>query len=764
MKYRLTCWLIDLKFSILLFAVSAGIPALAVAQGEPRVVISEIMYHPVERPAFNADGSPVLDLSKDVHEFIELHNPGTNAVSLNRWRLSGAISYRFPSNSVIEPGGFLVVAKNPARLAAVPQYQLSAATLLGPFSGQLGNHRDTIRVRGQSDQVVDEVSYQAGFPWPISADALGAEDEFTGLDSSQYQYRGRSLERVSFTHSANDPANWLASPLAAGPSPGRSNAAQRRAPRPVVISFGVAQQKDGAKIIRANEPVRIDCAFSGTNELDAVAIESFVDDIDLSNEPRFLVPMVLTKDGAPGRFTALLPGHADRSVVRFRIRANRGGGDETVSPRADDPFAWHAYFVSPWRDSTNPAYDLFVSRKSLQTLTTNIIQSPRRYTLPDPPGSPRASWNATEPATLVYEGVVRDIRVRHHASIQHRAAGRYSLKWKFPRYARLEGHPNIFESDKLDYCIVGHGLFSLAGLPTSRLRHVDIYMNNGPVLHRLEQEEMDKIVLERYSAEQRPLHPGVALESSGEIYKCVGTLAEETSGPYGPGDARKLPATPPWWTSLQRYQWTYPLQNHRWKGHQQLKELIEGLWKARGDSPSAPSPNIPAVRTWLEQNFDMDATLTYLALRAWGGSFDDTTQNYFLWRRANGKWALLPWDFDFEYADHAVSCSIFLGEVGVTCDNRYYPGYRPNYLYDAVFKAFRKEFKERLFTLNNTLLHPDNITALGYGDILAPGERITMRRYAETRLPHVNQQLGLGVFHGTKIPVKNENTNSPNSR
>ena len=118
--------------------------------------------------------------------------------------------------------------------------------------------------------------------------------------------------------------------------------------------------------------------------------------------------------------------------------------------------------------------------------------------------------------------------------------------------------------------------------------------------------------------------------------------------------------------------------------------MIEGLWKARGDSPAQPNPDIPAVRAWLEKNFDMDATLTYLAIRAWGGSFDDTTQNYFLWHRANGKWALLPWDFDFEYADHAVSCTIFLGEVGVTCANQYYPGYRPNYLYDAIFKAYRK--------------------------------------------------------------------------
>src|SRR5437667_1439878 len=87
-----------------------GVPALAL--GQPRIAISEIMYHPVERPAFKADGSPVLDLSKDIHEFVELHNPGTTAVNLGGWRFSGGISYRFPAHTILQPGQFLVVAKN----------------------------------------------------------------------------------------------------------------------------------------------------------------------------------------------------------------------------------------------------------------------------------------------------------------------------------------------------------------------------------------------------------------------------------------------------------------------------------------------------------------------------------------------------------------------------------------------------------------------------------------------------------------------------
>src|SRR5207248_59442 len=106
--------------------------------------------------------------------------------------------------------------------------------------------------------------------------------------------------------------------------------------------------------------------------------------------------------------------------------------------------------------------------------------------------------------------------------------------------------------------------------------------------------------------EQQSLHPGQPRENSGEIYKCVGVLAGERAGPYGPGDATELPGLPPWWKPWQRYEWTFPLRDHGWKGHQPLIELIAGLWKARGDSPSAPKPNLPAVRAWLEQNFDME--------------------------------------------------------------------------------------------------------------------------------------------------------------
>ena len=179
----------------LLVLLLAGTGIVHAASGE--ILLSEIMYHPVERPAFDSNGVPVLDLSEDVHEFVELYNAGSNTVNLLGWHLAGGIGYDFPAGATLAPGGFLVVAKDPAKLAAVAQYGLATNDIFGPYSGRLGNNGDTVRLQNNLGQVVDDVSYSSSFPWAIGADALGASDDWTGLNSDDYQYRGRSLERVS---------------------------------------------------------------------------------------------------------------------------------------------------------------------------------------------------------------------------------------------------------------------------------------------------------------------------------------------------------------------------------------------------------------------------------------------------------------------------------------------------------------------------------------------------------------------------------------
>lgn len=725
---------------LLLFALCA-FASFAPVESRAQIRITEIMYHPVEEPAFNADGSPVLDLYEDVHEFVELHNAGAEAANLTGWELSGGIRFSFAAGTFIQPGEYLVVAKSPSRLKAVPAYQLGAINVLGPFEGQLSNKGDSVRLRNGSGETIDSVSYSAGFPWAISADALGADEEWTGLNPVSFQYRGRSLERVSMSDSSNDPANWLASPIPGNPSPGRPNSVQRAVPQPVVVDIAVTQSSNGAALIRAQEPVRISCTFTSDAGLRNVRLDWFVDDIEATGEPVQSVTMAREGLLQDNRFAALVPGLPDRTIVRYRIRGDRGSGDEVISPRADDPFPWHACFVTPVRTSSRPVYDCFISSNSLRVLNTNISHSPRRVTSPDPPGTPRASWNATEPAVLVHEGVVYDMRMRHHGSRYNRNSGRNSFKWQFPRYRKFNGVSGIFETDKGNDFIVGHGLFRAAGFPVSAVRSVDLYLNNRNVMQRLEQGEFDGDMLDEFHRNQRTLNPGADLEPSGEIYKDVGTIDMNGEGPYGRGDGRLLSKLPHW-TDLQMYEWTYSLQNHGWRGMFYWKQMIDAFWAARGDSPLRLGPDVPALRIFFTNYFDVDEMLSYIAVENWCCPWDDSTQNHFFWQRRNGKWGMLPWDSDawFGRGDNTpAESSIFIGEVGDPNNN--YRG--PNFFKDAFIKAFREELKERLFLLNNTFLHPDNLAGLGLGSI---------RSFAQARMISVNEQCGLGVFERPAKP------------
>ena len=85
-----------------------------------QVVLNEIHYHPASKN--RAD------------EFVELHNPTTNAVSLAGWQLSSGVRFAFPPDAQLPPGGFLVVADRPSSFTApLP----GGVRLFGPYKGKL---------------------------------------------------------------------------------------------------------------------------------------------------------------------------------------------------------------------------------------------------------------------------------------------------------------------------------------------------------------------------------------------------------------------------------------------------------------------------------------------------------------------------------------------------------------------------------------------------------------------------------------------------
>lgn len=749
-----------------------------------QVVINEIHYHPVELPNFDANGNPTFsgsgspaDLTDDQHEFVEIRNAGAASADLSGWKLSGGLDFTAPAGVTLAAGGFLVVAKNPARIQAV--YGL--AGVLGPFTGSLGNRGDTVRLEDRAGKVIDTVRYQASFPWPTSADALGAGDDFTLLDSATYQYRGRSLERVSVTAPANDPANWLASPLAPGPTPGAANAVTRAIPQPVVVGFNIVQASDEAPLIRPAQAVRLSCTFSDITALNQVQVESFVDAIDgptAYSEPRSTVVMT---DLGRGQFTALLPGQPGRGVVRWRIKADRGEGLEVVFPRPDDAAivpvgatsreAWQAYFVTPQRTSVNPIYDVFVSSSStanaafnglngLAAMNYNISGDPRRVTsaartglprdLPHVPATARL-WNGSVPAIFVENGRVRDAHLRYHGSRYNRNAGRNSFKLRFADTQHFRDADSVFITDKDDYFSVGQGLYLNANLPMSEVRWVDWYLNGNARLLRLEQGEYNGDLLDLYHERMADLNPGVPKEETGEFYKDVGTIDSGGEGPYDQGSGRRLVAGGPW-SSLQRYEWTYTLQNHGWKGAKPIRDFFEGLWAARGDTPASPRPNLANLRTYLDAQLDVDALLTSLSIASWMCPWDDTTQNHFLWRRANGRWNHVLWDFDAMFGNGDTTGPnswIYLGESGTPPRGILGNNFRgPNWFKDSFFKAYRTEYNQRLWILNNTYLHPDNLKTLFYrnraGSLSSYYNFINGVKagFCEARFASVNTQTG----------------------
>jgi len=176
------------------------------------VVISEIMYHPLDFP----DGT-----DNDEDEYIELRNISGAPVPLfnpnspaDTWRLREAVEYDFPSGVVLPADGLLLLVsfntQEVRKLAAFrARYDVPVnVPVYGPYRGQLDNSSDDIRLERPDNPEggdvpyirVDRVEYSDTAPWPVEADG-----------------NVPSLQRINTSAYGNDPINWIA----VGPSAGR---------------------------------------------------------------------------------------------------------------------------------------------------------------------------------------------------------------------------------------------------------------------------------------------------------------------------------------------------------------------------------------------------------------------------------------------------------------------------------------------------------------------------------------------------------------
>lgn len=124
------------------------------------VIINEFHYDPIDHTK--------------AEEFIEFYNPTAAPISMAGWTIQSAVDYTFPAGTSIAAGGYKVVVQNLAGFAASFS---GAGTPLGPWVGTLKNSGEKIRLHDAAGNLVDEVDYKAGFPWPTATKGAGVSAE-----------------------------------------------------------------------------------------------------------------------------------------------------------------------------------------------------------------------------------------------------------------------------------------------------------------------------------------------------------------------------------------------------------------------------------------------------------------------------------------------------------------------------------------------------------------------------------------------------------
>ena len=135
------------------------------------LVISEINYHPGEP---STPGELTTSTDRDDYEFIELMNVSTSTIDLTNVRFTLGITFAFADNTLIAPGGRLVLVRNKAAFDA--RYPGLSGTIniandvLGSndYSGRLANEGEQLILLDANDIAIHNFTYDDDLPWPLA--------------------------------------------------------------------------------------------------------------------------------------------------------------------------------------------------------------------------------------------------------------------------------------------------------------------------------------------------------------------------------------------------------------------------------------------------------------------------------------------------------------------------------------------------------------------------------------------------------------------
>ena len=438
-------------------AKRALLPAVCLVSTLPLfggVEINEIHYHPS---------------SEDVREeFVELHNTGDEAVSLEGWSLSRGVRFDFPK-ATVPPHGYLVVAANAAIFAAKhPGVQ----PIVGGWEGVLSNRGETIRLENADGKTVDTVSYADEGDWAVRQRGL-PHYKHQGWDwLAEHDGGGKSLELVNPGISNKHGQNWAASTVEAG-TPGAANSVFNADTAPMILEV-----RHSPVVPRSTSRVHITARLIDEQKTGLVADLFYRPDSAEDYQVASLLDDGAHGDGlaGDGLFGLSIPAFPDGTVVEFYVRAwdalNNSRSYPAVSVPEDTPRANLLYQVddSPTDDSL-PFYRIIMTQTERDYFLKMVKNSTGRFS--------DARMNATFVSRMSGKQ-----EIRHLADIRNRGNG---SRWKSPNNYRVDfpsdtpwhGVEKINLNAQYPHIqLLGSALCQQAGLLVSRSRLVRVRLNS----------------------------------------------------------------------------------------------------------------------------------------------------------------------------------------------------------------------------------------------------------------------------------------------
>jgi len=302
------------------------------------------------------------------------------------------------------------------------------------------------------------------------------------------------------------------------------------------------------------------------------------------------------------------------------------------------------------------------------------------------------NWNKTVPGTFIHSGEVYDVQLRHRGSRWCRpwGNGKLSFKIEFPRYHQFDGRPDINLNSANHYGFTGYEesvafeMFRRVRIAAPWTNFARFNINGRYHGFYFQIESPGEEFLQAHLGEE------------GDLFKSMGDPLG--SFPHDWGDWRPL-------SSLQKYEDVYPRKSRKYDSHEIIRDVIEGMRQAYDTSPSA-------LQDFIENHFDMERTLSYIATAAWIGVWDEAFHNFFAYRDTAGKWKVLPWDTDGCFGANSSSRSsnsIFVGEHGNPDNRAGWSNELKHYIFSVP--ALRKEYVLRLEYLNKFVFTPVKLIA-----------------------------------------------------